>query len=41
MPINKRSPKDDESAGFRTLADVAINRIPQRTGICRARQPES
>lgn len=40
MPINKQSLMDDGFAGFRTLAQLEVNRIPQGTGIFAVLQPE-
>lgn len=40
MPINKQSLMEDGFAGFRTLAQLEINRIPQGTGIFAVLQPE-
>ncbi|WP_427135552.1 hypothetical protein [Pseudarthrobacter sp. S9] len=40
MPINKQTLKDAGFAGFRTLAALEINRIPQRTGIFAVLRPE-
>ena len=39
MPINRQSLKEDGFTGFRTLAALDINRIPQRTGIFAVLQP--
>ena len=39
MPINKHSLREDGFTGFRTLAALEINRIPQRTGIFAVLQP--
>jgi hypothetical protein len=39
MPINRHSLKEDGFTGFRTLAALDINRIPQRTGIFAVLQP--
>ena len=40
MQVNKRALREDGFAGFRTFADVDINRIPQAPGIFAVIQPE-
>jgi hypothetical protein len=40
LPINKQSLKEDGFTGFRTLAALEINRIPQRPGIFAVLQTE-
>ncbi|WP_426979622.1 hypothetical protein ACQCSU_10355 [Pseudarthrobacter sp. O4] len=40
MPINRQSLKRDGFTGFRTLADLEINRIPQKPGIFAVLRPE-
>ncbi|MDQ0848517.1 hypothetical protein QFZ65_000455 [Arthrobacter sp. B3I9] len=40
MPINRRTLKADGFTGFRTLAGLEINRIPQKPGIFAVLQPE-
>ncbi|KQN90846.1 hypothetical protein [Arthrobacter sp. Leaf69] len=40
MPINRQSLKQDGFTGFRQLADLEINRIPQKPGIFVVLQPE-
>ncbi|MDN4645821.1 hypothetical protein [Arthrobacter sp. PsM3] len=40
MPVNRQSLKEDGFTGFRPLADLDINRIPQRPGIFAVLQPE-
>jgi hypothetical protein len=39
MPINRYSLREDGFTGFRTIAALEINRIPQRTGIFAVLQP--
>ncbi|MCB5291636.1 hypothetical protein [Arthrobacter sp. SO3] len=40
MPANRQSLKEDGFTGFRPLADLDINRIPQKPGIFAVLQPE-
>lgn len=40
MPINKQTLKAEGFTGFRTLADLEINRIPQRPGVFVILRPE-
>jgi hypothetical protein len=40
MPINRQSLKQDGFTGFRPLADLDINRIPQKPGIFAVLRPE-
>ena len=40
MQVNKRALREDGFAGFRTFAEVEINRIPQAPGIFAVLQPE-
>lgn len=40
MPINKQSLKQDGFTGFRPIADLDINRIPQKPGIFTVLLPE-
>lgn len=40
MPVNRQSLKADGFSGFRTLADLEINRIPQKPGVFAVLQPE-
>jgi hypothetical protein len=40
MPINRQSLKQDGFTGFRALADLDINRIPQKPGIFAVLRPE-
>jgi hypothetical protein len=40
MPINHQSLKQDGFTGFRPLADLDINRIPQKPGIFAVLRPE-
>lgn len=40
MPFNRQSLKQDGFTGFRPLADLDTNRIPQRTGIFAVLSPE-
>lgn len=40
MQVNKRTLREDGFAGFRSFADVEINRIPQAPGIFAVLQPE-
>jgi hypothetical protein len=40
LPINRQTLKADGFTGFRTLADLQINRIPQKTGIFALLRPE-
>ncbi len=40
MPINRQSLKQDGFTGFRPLADLDINRIPQKPGIFAVLRPD-
>ncbi|MCX6498767.1 MAG: hypothetical protein NTU93_08190 [Arthrobacter sp.] len=40
MPINRQSLKQDGFTGFRPLAELEINRIPQKPGIFAVLRPE-
>jgi hypothetical protein len=40
MQVNRRALREDGFAGFRTFAEVEINRIPQAPGIFAVLQPE-
>lgn len=40
MPLNRQTLKQDGFTGFRPLADLDTNRIPQRTGIFAVLRPE-
>ncbi|KRE82097.1 hypothetical protein [Arthrobacter sp. Soil763] len=40
MPINKQSLKQDGFTGFRPIAELEINRIPQKPGIFAVLRPE-
>ena len=40
MPINRQSLKQDGFTGFRALADLDINRIPQKPGVFAVLRPE-